>query len=232
MYLSFFLLVWFFTVKESQTLWNCLQNKTIFLLGDSTLRNWYKFYIMPTFNCTPVTESWNNDKWHKPAMCENKKLGLSVGWFPHSQPFAAANYDENRYVLYSISRRIDDISADTDGFIVIHLYSHILSLHHDEFWTKMKIIRNSVAKLFERNSKAKVFIKSPHTFIETASMSVRMSDFYAYVYINILYDLFRGLHGRVTFLNHMDASDAIHNGLHPKDPVRSSMVLQMLSFAC
>lgn len=213
-------------------MWDCMRNKTIYLLGDSTLRNWYKFYIMPTFQCSSQTEAWTEDKWHKPAICDNRKLDLTVGWFPHSMPFSTANNDENRYVLHSIARRVDEIPASKDAFVVINLYAHILPFHHGEFQTRMRKIRDSVARLLERNHKVTVFIKAPHTFVEAFASNAILSDFYGYVYMNIMYKLFNGLHDKVILLNQMDATDALQTGLHPREPVDSAMVLQMLSFAC
>lgn len=212
----------------------CLQNKRVYLLGDSTTRQWFEKGILTRlFNCSYVTENWTTDKWHKPSECFSKEINLTVGWYPHSQPFSVGQIDENSYTLYSIARRIDDIDAHEDAVVVIGLFLHVVPYHHNVFKTKMVKIRSSVEKVLERNSNVKIFIKAPHTYTETPAGSFRLNDYFAYVYTNIMYDVFLGLHDRVIFLNNMDTADALRlKWNHPPPEVVKVMVDQMLSYVC
>lgn len=212
----------------------CLRNKSIYLLGDSTLRGWFIHIFKDKFNCVHSTELWTNEKWHKPSTCVTKDLNLTVHWFPHSQPFSlGGSADVNRYTLHSISRRIDEIANDEDALIVIHIYLHIMAYHHDVFKTKMTKIKWSVENLLRRNNKAQVFIKAPHSFLEYAVDSPRFNDWPAYVFTNILFEVFKDLHDKVIFLNNMDATDALQIVQeHPPENVQAAMVEQMLSYVC
>ncbi|WAR16284.1 NXPE1-like protein [Mya arenaria] len=210
----------------------CIQNKTMYLLGDSTLRQWYLNYVLKNLECQPTSEDWTKVKWLKPATCRNKQLNFSASWFIPSQPIFADD-DENSYTLYSIARHIDDIPDNEETFVVIHLFMHMVPYHHGVFQKRMAIIKRSVEKLLNRNPKAKVFLKAPHTFLDTPWGGARLDDFFGFLYTNILYQTFRGLHDKVVFLNNRDSSDALQlKPNHPPPYVVLAMVDQMFSYAC
>lgn len=212
----------------------CLQHKTIYLLGDSTLRHWFKLVFVPQFECDYTSEKWTKEKWHKPSTCINKSLNLTVHWCPHSQPFSVGDAtDDNKYTLYSIARRLDDLGAEENVFIVINVFLHNVPYHHNVFKTKMMLIKHSVEQLLRRNTKAQVFIKGPHTYEDTPSGNLRLNDWYAYVFTNILFDVFKDLQHKVIFLNNMDSTDALLVKFnHPPASVVTAMVNQMLTYVC
>ena len=184
--------------------------------------------------CKPSTEAWTKEKWHKPAECTDVQLNFRAGWYPHAQPFSVGfGGDENKYTLYPMSRRINEIPDNETAFVVIHLFLHILPYHYSAFKNKMTIIRDSVKKLLTRNTKAKVFIKAPHTYVDSPSGKARMNDFFGYVFANIMYDLFSGLHDRVIYINHRDSTDALRiKWNHPDADVVRPLVDQMFSYGC
>ncbi|XP_052765648.1 NXPE family member 4-like [Mya arenaria] len=206
----------------------CIRHKSMYLLGDSTLRHWYEHYVLKILECKPTSEDWTKEKWHKPATCRNDKLNFSAGWFP----FSAGN-DENSYTLYSIARHIDDIPDNEEPLVVVHLFLHMVPYHHSVFQTKMELIRNSVVRLLRRNPNAKVFIKAPHTYLNSPAGRVRLNDFFGYLYTNILYKIFRGFHDKIVFLNNRDSSDSLRlEWNHPPPYVVQAMVEQLFSYAC
>ncbi|WAR17503.1 NXPE4-like protein, partial [Mya arenaria] len=210
----------------------CIRHKSMYLLGDSTLRHWYEHYVLKILECKPTSEDWTKEKWHKPATCRNDKLNFSAGWFPHAQPFSAGN-DENSYTLYSIARHIDDIPDNEEPLVVVHLFLHMVPYHHSVFQTKMELIRNSVVRLLRRNPNAKVFIKAPHTYLNSPAGRVRLNDFFGYLYTNILYKIFRGFHDKIVFLNNRDSSESLRlEWNHPPPYVVQAMVEQLFSYAC
>lgn len=164
----------------------------------------------------------------------NKGLNFTVRWRPHSQPFSVGKGpDVNSYTLNSMSKMLNDIGDGKDALIVICLFLHVIPYHHDVFRTKMIRIKHSIDTLLQRNPEAKVFIKGPNTYVEYPSSHVRYNNWYAYVYSNILFKVFEGLHHKVIYLNNMDATDALLiKNLHPPHNVVKDMVDQMLSYAC
>ncbi|XP_060558851.1 NXPE family member 1-like [Ruditapes philippinarum] len=212
---------------------NCLKDSRLYLMGDSTLRAWYAS-IIKRFKCLPTTEKWQNEKWHKMAECLNKKLSFKAGWYPHAQPFfVGQGWDDVRYTLYSTSRRIDNIPLNERAIIVIQLYLHFVAFHHSVFKERMAIIRRSIERLFLKNKKAIVMIKGPHTFTNTPAGSVRLSDYFGFVYSKIIYEVFDGLLDRIVLLNNKDTTIARHEKWnHPPDDTVNYMIDQMLDYTC
>jgi hypothetical protein len=205
----------------------------MYMIGDSTIRAWYAS-VIKRFECIPTTEKWEKEKWHKMAECYNKKINFKAGWYPHAQPFYTGSaWGDNRYTLYSTSRHLDNVPPNERAVIVIHLYMHFVAFHHSVFKQRMEIIRRSIEKLFSRNKQAIVMIKGPHTFTNTPDGSVRLSDYFGFVYNKIMYEVFDGLFDRIVLLNNKDTTIARHEKWnHPPDDIVNYMIDQMLSFTC
>ena len=210
----------------------CTRNKKIYLLGDSTTRHWFQHFFMKRFDCVIITENWHKEKWHKPATCYSKKTNMTVGWFPHSQPFSVMG-DENSYTTFSIARRLDNIGSREQALVVIGMFLHVVPYHHNVYKMKMTIIRASVEALLARNPTIQILIKGPHSYVDTPSGNLRLNDWFGYVFTNILYDVFKGLHDRVIFLNNMDTTDAMRTRWnHPPPTMVETMGEQMLAYVC
>ncbi|XP_045179899.2 NXPE family member 1-like isoform X2 [Mercenaria mercenaria] len=211
----------------------CLNNRSLYLIGDSTLRQWYTT-ILKRFKCQPITEKWENEKWHKEAECYNKLIDFKAGWYPHAQPFyVGPRWDDVRYTLYSTSRRIDNIARNERAIVVIHLYMHMMPFHQSVFKQRMEIIRESVHKFLAYNKQSIVMIKAPHTFKSTPIGDFRLCDYFGYVYSKILYEVFEGLHDRVVLMNNKDLTIAQHvKWNHPPEKIVNAMIDQTLSYVC
>ena len=172
-------------------------------------------------------------KWHKRAKCANSNLKLTAEWMPHSQPFFVG-WDLSRYTRHSISRHLDEDIKDEDHVIVLlHMFTHVLPYHHDVFRTQIRIIRKSVERLLARNKFATVFIKAAHTYHQGPHDHERWPDYYGYLYRNIMFREFAGLHDRVVYLDNKDITNALQVvPNHPPQHIVSAMVDQMFSYIC
>ena len=211
----------------------CLKNRRLYLFGDSTTRAWYS-KVIQRFKCKHITEKWVKNKWHKMAECYNKEINFTAGWYPHAQPFyVGKQWDDVRYTLQSTSQNIDSIPQNERPIILIHLYMHLLAFHHNVFRERMQIIRQSVERLILRNKHAIIMIKAPHTFMNTPAGSIRLCDYFGFVYSKILYEVFDGLFDRVVLLNNKDTTISKYvKWNHPPEDIVNYMIDQMLSYAC
>ncbi|KAL4222941.1 Neurexophilin and PC-esterase domain [Mactra antiquata] len=211
---------------------DCIRNKRIYMIGDSTLRHWY-LNLKEQTKCVATTGKWTKMKWHKASECELKDIGFKMGWYPHSQPFCVGNTWENaEHTHISIARRIDNIPDNENAVVVFQLFMHQLAFHHTVAQGRYKLIRKSVERLLRRNKNAVVLIKGPHTFSQTPAAE-RLNDCYVGLFTKILYDIFKGLHDRVVLLNNQDATIAAHIAWnHPPQNIISAMLEQMFYFAC
>ncbi|XP_060568626.1 NXPE family member 3-like [Ruditapes philippinarum] len=212
---------------------NCLRNRKLYLIGDSTTRQWYED-ILKRYNCIQFTEQWKYAKWKKPSGCTVARNNFTVALSTHCQPFYVGTFwIDPKFTFNSISKQIDSISSHEDVIVLIHIFLHMNTFHHKHFRYKMRAIRNSVEKLIQRNEKAKVFIKMPHTYSSVHQDNGAINDFSGYIYSGIIVEEFRGLYDKVTVLDNKDATIAVASGgLHPLPYIVSAMVDQMFSYIC
>ncbi|XP_053386121.1 NXPE family member 4-like [Mercenaria mercenaria] len=211
----------------------CLAHRRLYLFGDSTNRAWYSAFLQ-RFKCEPITEKWGVERWHKDSECYNKQIDFKAGWYPHAQPFNIGEaWDDVKYTITSISRRIDNIPRNERAIVVIHVFLHMAPYHHNVFTQKIENIRKSVETFLENNKHSVVMIKAPHTYVGTPAGGFRLSDYYGFVYSKILYEVFEGLHDKVVLLNNKDSTIAQHvEWNHPPGNIINIMIDQMLSYAC
>ncbi|KAK3576798.1 hypothetical protein CHS0354_002581 [Potamilus streckersoni] len=211
---------------------NCIGNRSMYLLGDSTLRQWH-YVIQDRINCTFVTDTWLESSKHRPATCVDRNLNFTLHWAPHGLPFATDN-TPRRY-FRPIATRIDDINGDDRVIIVINLFAHMMSFHSSVFYNRMVTIKDSIIRLFQRCPNATVAIKGPHyySFEKQMYQSLWMLDKYADVYTYIMRELFIDLSNRVIYLDGMDMTiSAETKHIHPSRQTAIQMVDDMFSKIC
>ncbi|XP_045159628.2 NXPE family member 3-like [Mercenaria mercenaria] len=215
---------------KGTTFQECVRNKRLYLVGDSTTRQWYS-NICERYNCTYSAE---RTKFEGSEMLSIRKVeshNITVINALHCQPVHIGNYFRNpKHSLISIPKRLESISSNEDAIFLFHIFAHMSTLHHENFRNKMRLIRVSIEKLLERNNKVKIFIKMPHTYTEDKG---GINDFFGYVFSRIIFETFNGLYKKVIILNNRDATNSVASvPLHPDNFIVSAMVDQMLSFVC
>lgn len=211
---------------EAEGILLCIRNKNIYLFGDSTVRHWFTD-IASRFKCVLNSEKSSSHA-HKPMQCKNDKLNFKVMLCSHNQPFnvGSTHNESNTYTLYSISRRLDDISSNENAIILINLFAHLVQYHESVYEMKVAYIRQGIERLMKRNPFVKVLIKMPHIYFKTRA-------YFGFRYIDIWYKEMEGLHNRVVFLDNIDATIATRNvDIHPPAKIVTAMVNQMFSYAC
>ena len=189
---------------------------------------------MKRYKCIQFTEQWRYAKWKKPSGCTVANNNFTVALSTHCQPFyVGTSWIDPKFTFISIAKQIDSISNNENAIVLIHMFSHMVPFHHKHFRNKMKIIRTSVAKLIERNKKARVFIKMPHTYTSVHKDNGAINDFPGFIYSRIIVEEFRGLYDKVIPLDNKDATISVTSGgLHPLPYIVSAMVDQMYSYVC
>ena len=208
---------------------HCMTNKTLYLMGDSTTRQWYNIFI-DQFGCKQFTREWTTKKWKSAAGCTITNTRFTVIQAPHCQPLQVGQWKNKSISLKCISKRLDKIPSSKESIVVVHLFAHMRSVHFNNYKIKMLSIRARIQRLLAGNRNVKIFIKMPHTF---TFYNNALNDFFGYVYSKIIFEIFEGLYDKVIPLNQRDATNAIRSvNLHPEEFVVKNMVLQLFNYAC
>jgi hypothetical protein len=211
-----------------EDLGDCMRNKTLYLFGDSTVRQWYSA-IKSRINCKHLTKT--NPKLTA-AECIVKNKNFTMFLAPHCYPFYISK-DQWKYALdylTSIARRINQIPPFEDAIVLVHIFAHMKTFHYKNFKEKISNIRHAIETLLERNKQVKVFIKMPHTFTNNIA---GINDFFESKFSEIIFEVFEGLFNKVIPLDQKDATNAaMSKFLHPPNFIADAMVNQMFSYIC
>lgn len=185
------------------------------------------------FDCVQYTEKWTTPKWSKKSACKNEKYNFTITFASHNFPYNAnISEDAMPQILSSVSKKMERIPSNQSTIILIHIFAHLWGYHHRYFIEKMVKLREGVEHFLDRNPSAKVLLKIPHTFTDTSSNGGK-NDISSYVFIGVIKNVFKGLYGKIVYLDNRDATLAVNStNLHPTYFVVSGMVNQMFSYVC
>ncbi|XP_063788501.1 NXPE family member 2-like isoform X2 [Pseudophryne corroboree] len=216
--------------KTAENFTTCLQGKKLFLIGDSTLR---QFIMHFTAGINLVNYFRFNEKdwsgWEKTLLAMNMEKDLYISYRRHGFPLEHVAYYNFKDDMY-MSRQIDQIVGGKDTIIVITFGQHFRHFPLKLFIRRALNIRRATERLFLRSPDTKVIIKSENTR-QTDSAVERQSDFHGYTQYLVLRDVFQGLN--VGFVDAWDMTVASGTAnVHPVGYTLTSIMSLTFTFAC
>ncbi|CAH2250489.1 Hypothetical predicted protein [Pelobates cultripes] len=217
----------------------CLQRKKLFLIGDSTLRQFIMHFTEGvkttwTMHLTPVTNylgfnqmNWNS--WQKTLLAVNIDKDIYVFYKRHAIPlesFRFYYFKEDKY----ISRQIDQLGGGMDTIIAITLGQHFRHFPLTLYIRRVINIRRAIERLFLRSPETKVIIKSENTREIHASVE-KTGDFHGYTQYLALREVFQGMNVGFVDAWDMTVSSATEN-IHPPGYTLQGIMSMTFTFAC
>ncbi|XP_058518297.1 NXPE family member 1 [Ochotona princeps] len=206
---------------------DCLKRKLIYLLGDSTLRQW--IYYLPKVVKTLKFFDLHGTGLFKKHLLLDPEKHTQVQWKKHSLPFVTVQ-------LYSvvddgyIPREIDRIPGDKDTVIVITFGQHFRPFPIDIFIRRALSVRKAIERLFMRSPATKVIIKTENTR-EMHIDTERFGDFHGYIQYLTMKDIFKDLN--VGLIDAWDMTIAYgNNNVHPPEYVVGNQINMFLNYIC
>ncbi|KAM8927736.1 NXPE family member 1-like [Pelodytes ibericus] len=209
---------------------NCLQGKKLFLIGDSTLRQ----FIMHFTEGIKIAnyfgyhgKQWSN--WEKTLLALNMEKDIYISYKRHGFPlesFMFYYFKEDKYT----SRQIDQNSGGKDIIIVITMGQHFRQFPLQLYIRRAINIRRAIERLFLRSPDTKVIIKTENTR-DIHPMVERIGDFHGYTQYLVLREVFYGIN--VGFVDAWDMTIAsATESVHPPGNVLNSIMSMTFTFAC
>uniref|UniRef100_A0A8C6AD66 NXPE family member 1-like n=1 Tax=Marmota marmota marmota TaxID=9994 RepID=A0A8C6AD66_MARMA len=205
----------------------CLKGKLIYLLGDSTLRQWISY--LPRVAKTLKLFDLHGTGLFKKYLLLDAERHTQIQWKKHIYPFITSQLHSVRDAGY-IPQEIDQISGDKHTAIVITLGQHFRPFPIDLFIRRAISIRKAIERLFLRSPDTKVIIKTEN-IREMHLETERFGDFPGYIQYLTLNDIFKDLNVGVIDAWDMTIAYASNN-LHPPDVVIGSQINMFLSYIC
>ncbi|KAM6173631.1 LOW QUALITY PROTEIN: NXPE family member 1-like [Erethizon dorsatum] len=205
----------------------CLKGKLIYLLGDSTLRQWID-YLPKVLKTLKFFDLHGTGSFPKCLLLDAERHTL-IQWKKHSYPFTTIH-------LYSviddgyIPLEIDRVSGDQNTVIIITFGHHFRPFPIDIFIRRAISIRKAIERLFLRSPATKVIIKTEN-IREMPIETEWFSDFHGYIQYSTMKDIFKDLN--VDAIDAWDMTIAYNaNFLHPPDTVIRNQIDMFLNYIC
>ncbi|XP_056405176.1 NXPE family member 1-like isoform X2 [Hyla sarda] len=205
----------------------CLAGKMIYLMGDSTIRQWIEY--IPKIMKTYLLYNNHGIGRHKTILGYDFTNQIYIQWKKHGHPFVTQSFFNMKDHSY-ITNEIDLIGGGAYTIIVISVGQHFRPFPLDLFIRRVLNIRKAIENLFLRSPDTKVIIKSENTREMNGDVE-RFSDFHGYIQYLLVKDIFRGLN--VGVIDAWDMTTAYGSySVHPPEEVIKNQINLFLSYIC
>ncbi|XP_067291710.1 NXPE family member 3-like [Pseudorasbora parva] len=211
---------------SSTQMGNCLKNKIVYLMGDSTTRQWFEYLERKVPGLkrmdlhTPSTGG--------PLMAVELNNNIIVHWRPHGVPLRFTKMLITD--LHYIGNDIDEIAGGRHAVVVFTIFAHLV-FHPITFYVhEVAKIRQSVVALLSRAPETTVIIKSGNT---AGVKNIFQSDWYAMQQNTVMQEMFRDIDGVIYFdVWQMTSCHYLRENVHPGPVVVANEVDMLLSYIC
>ncbi|XP_069894613.1 NXPE family member 2-like isoform X1 [Dipodomys merriami] len=206
---------------------DCLGRKLIYLMGDSTLRQWM-YYLPKVVETLKYFDHHGSGPFRTHVLLDIEKHSL-IQWKKHSHPFVTEKVFSLKDENY-IPREIDQVAGDSNTAIVITIGQHFRPFPINTFIRRAINIRKAIERLFLRSPETKVILKTENTR-ELHINAELFSDFHGYIQNLIMRDIFEDLHVGIIDAWDMTVAHSTNN-VHPPDNVVWHQIRMFLNYIC
>ncbi|XP_073414646.1 NXPE family member 4-like isoform X1 [Dendrobates tinctorius] len=208
----------------------CLQGKKLFLIGDSTLRQ----FIMHFTEGIQIVKYFRYHKkgwagWSLTLEAMNMEKDIYVSYKRHGFPLEHSGFYYIKEDLYT-SCQIDQRGGGKDTIFMITMGQHFRQFPLKIFIQRAVNIRRALQRLFLRSPATKVIIKTENTR-ETFAPPERRGDFHGYTQYLVLKEVFQGIN--VGFVDAWDMTVAsATSSVHPPGYTFANILSLSFTFVC
>lgn len=208
----------------TQTTTECLKDKHIYMMGDSTIRQWFEFFVkeVPTLKQMNLHVQYQSG----PLLAVDVENNIDLHWRAHGVPLrslktAVAN-------LHYISNEIDDLAGGSHTVIMFNLGPHFTTYPLDFFTQRVLRIRKAVLALLQRAPDTTVIIKT----VNTGYKDIFGSDWYSLQLDRILRWAFQDVGVYILDVWQMTACHYSKENIHPGPVIIKNEIDILLSYIC
>ncbi|KAK6467244.1 NXPE family member 2-like [Huso huso] len=215
---------------------HCLQGKQVYLLGDSTIRQWIEYstyklngkdFALTNLNDINIFKQMQTPQ--APKLAIDKRRNITISWKMHGFPCisnAPCFISGGIYIV----RELDRLAGGENTVVVISIGQHLRPFPLKLYVTRMVIIKQAVTRLLRRSPLTRVFVKSENTR-ELNSYMIQMNNWHGHLQNLALKEVFRGV--KVGFIDAWDMTVAANTfEVHPNRNIVHDQIALFLSYLC
>ncbi|XP_069081033.1 NXPE family member 4-like isoform X2 [Pleurodeles waltl] len=216
--------------ESAEQIKTCLHGKKVFLIGDSTLRQFIKHFV----ETIKIVEYFSHNEtemqsWQKTLLAINMERSIMVQWKKHTVPFVSLTFYSVKEDTYA-ARQIDQIGGGENTILILTMGQHFRPFPFHLFIRTAINVRQAIERLFYRSPRTTVIIKEENARDMEINQE-RFSDFHGHVQYLVLRNVFRGLN--VGFVDALDMTiSSATNTIHPPLEVLQNLISMSLTYAC
>ncbi|XP_029429533.1 NXPE family member 2-like isoform X2 [Rhinatrema bivittatum] len=216
--------------KTSDEINSCLQGKKLYLIGDSTLRQFIMYFTEVSKNMQYFNHPYTGFAfWEKTLLALNMEKNIYVHYKRHGFPLESFNFYYFMEDAYT-SRQIDQHAGGKDTIIAITMGQHFRQFPLHLYIRRAVNIRRAIERLFRRSPHTKVIIKTENTRDINTNVE-RLGEFHGYTQYLVMKEVFRGLN--VGFIDVWDMSNGFATeDVHPQLHVLQNIISLAFTYAC
>jgi len=202
---------------------SCLQNKLIFFLGDSTIRQF--FFLLANKLDLEVKGESEGLKWHYPKIAREPmkiKTNVTLYYRAHGPPlFNLGPLCTKPY----LSDSIIDLPGGKDVYVIFNIGVHFLHFHPNMYIHRLKGIKNAISKHLKTYPDTKFILRGLNVIENT-------KEWVIYRFEVILRNIFQNMRN-VLYLNLWGLTTVWPiKRYHPDDTVLAQELAHMFSHVC
>ncbi|XP_056127987.1 NXPE family member 3-like [Rhinichthys klamathensis goyatoka] len=208
----------------TQTTTECLKDKHIYMMGDSTMRQWFEFFV----KAIPTLKQMNLHVQNQsgPLIAVDVDNNIDLHWRAHGVPVRTR---KTAFAdLHYISNEIDDLAGGSHTVIMFNLGPHFTTYPLDFFTHRVLRIRKAVLALLQRAPDTTVIIKT----VNTGYKDIFGSDWYSLQLDRILHWAFQDVGVYIIDVWQMTACHYSKENIHPGPIIIKNEIDILLSFIC
>uniref|UniRef100_A0A3P9LQH0 NXPE C-terminal domain-containing protein n=1 Tax=Oryzias latipes TaxID=8090 RepID=A0A3P9LQH0_ORYLA len=237
--------------NSSSAVSQCLRGKGLHLFGDSTIRQWFEYFIasfpgicpsgwgflrIEMFCYKPVflqglkKFDLHSSKQAGPLMALDYPNNILVTSRCHGPPIRFANVPVTQ--LRYVANELDHIEGGPNTVVVIGVWSHFSTFPVDVYIRRLQNIRKAVVRLLSRAPRTLVVIRTANPKALTVYETLTNSDWYSIQGDKLLRAVFKGLNVHLVDAWDMVLAHHLPHDLHPQPPIIKNMIDVLLSYIC
>ncbi|XP_063073286.1 NXPE family member 3-like isoform X2 [Engraulis encrasicolus] len=210
-----------FSVEDTT---ECLKNKHIYIVGDSTSRQWFEYFVqtVPT-----LTRMNLHSVYHVgPLMAVDVQNNVDLHYRSHGLPLRCAKTPVAS--LQYISNVIDGLVGGGHDVLLFDMWAHFTNFPLSYYAHRVALVRRAVLALLKRAPTTKVIIKTANTGYK----DIYGSDWLSMQLDRILREAFRNVGVYILDVWQMTACHYNHESIHPAPVIVKNEVDILLSYMC
>ena len=216
-----------FTVSGALTkIRQCLKNNTLHFWGDSTLRQWYEYFVA-VLKSTLDEHKAANTKFG-PHIAVDKTFNITFRYLHHGFPI------RNSWTLvkdiHYVPNMIDEIQSDGNEIVLLSLWAHFTPNDLPFYRQRWETTKRAIIRLQSRNPDVRIVIKSANTRAQSPN---DLSNWYAWQLDIVMREIMSEL-DYVIIIDAWDMTTGHESGvrIHPLGAVISQEIDMLLSYLC